>query len=138
MWEEQALRIKDINYPKLYVELNSSYDDDSEVVSTIAIQTAKSDLDESDNTVGVKMRAQFGFNHSESPESVQSDVPFWLEAQVEVVFEVSEENKTSIQEIDEWLENNSPRIVYPYLREAVHSLAAKSGLEDLTLPLLKL
>ncbi|EGQ9137185.1 protein-export chaperone SecB [Vibrio alginolyticus] len=139
MWPEDSFTIRSINYPKLYVELNSDFDQENESVSNISIQTAKSSFDKRDGTIGVKMRAQFGFDNEDGAYLQQEDVPFWLDAQVEVIFGFSSENdEVSEEEIETWIENHSLRVIYPYLREAVSSLASKSGLDDVILPIIKL
>jgi len=63
-----------------------------------------------------------------------NETPFDLKVELVGVFDV-DEDRFPIQHIEHWASTNAPLILYPYLREHVHSLTNKAGFDGLFLPL---
>lgn len=63
--------------------------------------------------------------------------PFDLQVEIIGGFEVNPE-KFDVKYVEDWAAKNAPLILYPYLREHVHSLTNRAGFEGLLLPLFEI
>ena len=66
-------------------------------------------------------------------DSDEDDSPFSLHVELLCLFSIGDKCPTKY--IDSWADKNAPLILYPYLREHVHSLTSRAGFEGLILPL---
>lgn len=132
MWTEDFVQIENINYLNLSIEVNSTANEDEEH-PFISINLARTNYDETDHNLGVKMMALMGYDQSGER---QKNVPFWLKVEVEVVFNF-DQNAFDFDRLQDWVEKVAPSIIYPYVSESVYSLTHKAGFDDIRLPLLR-
>lgn len=142
MWDKHAIQIRDISYKKLYLEVsdNVGSSDLSDAVDaidddggTFRIAIARTEFDDELNRISVKIKVQVGYN--DDSEQIQDEC-FWLEVEVEGHFQVDPEN-FPLEKLELWASQNAPLTLYPYAREAVHSLSSRAMPDSaIMLPLL--
>lgn len=86
-----------------------------------------SDFNEESREISVKIGAEI----DESDDS-----PFTIKVELMGVFHIATEFPDKF--IDKWASENAPLILYPYLREHVHSLTSKAGFSGTILPLFEI
>lgn len=96
------------------------------------LKTAHSSYDQDRHIIEVGVIIEYGIETK--PDEV---LPFSLRAHIMGQFRVDEE-KFKKEKIDKWARINAPYILYPYLREHVFALTARSGFDPVLLPLVEL
>ncbi|MGB5118833.1 MAG: hypothetical protein WBO26_18060 [Providencia rettgeri] len=92
-----------------------------------SLMTGHSPFNQENNTINVMAKAIIG-------ES--DDFPLYICIDVRGTFVVDTE-LFDVQYIESWAKRNAPYILYPYLREHVHSISCRVGLKEVMLPLLE-
>jgi preprotein translocase subunit SecB len=96
------------------------------------LKTAHSSYDEVRHVIEVGSIIEYGIETK--PDEI---VPYSLRAHIMGQFKV-DEAQFKKEKIDLWARINAPYILYPYLREHVFALTARSGFDPVLLPLVEL
>ncbi len=67
-------------------------------------------------------------------EENDDETPFEMKVELLGVFLV-DESRFPVKFIEDWAAKNAPLILYPYIREQVHSLTTRAGFSGVILPL---
>lgn len=128
MWDSHSIQLLTVNYRKLSVEANPSYDSESKAKSpkeeeenSFLMRTANTEFNDDNNTVGVMVSILVGIDKEGNN---LEDSEFWLEVVMEGIFEVDTETFDP-KMIDSWASKNAPLTLYPYAREAAFSLTSR-------------
>lgn len=125
-FKHHPIQLVDLKVLELFIKSEHHVEkDDLPEEGEFAFYHAHSPLNESNNTIAVKM----GVKIDEG-----DDAPFELKVELLGIFEVNLE-KFSIEHIESWAKGNAPLILYPYIREQVYSLAIRAGIDGILLPL---
>lgn len=126
MFKLHAIQLKDLKVLTLSLKVNTEKNQDKlPDLGSFNLSHGHSEFDPDLNRIAVKI----GIEISSSDNS-----PFDLEVEIIGLFEVDlEQFKEKF--ITSWASKNAPLILYPYLREQVHSLSNRAGFSGLLLPL---
>lgn len=128
-YSQHAIQLISLEVLQLHLERDPSRDDKDQVIDKADFQLGHghSEYDVEERKIGVKLIAELGYEDD-------SDLPFKIKVELLGIFSV-DESKFPIDKITHWASKNAPLILYPYLRENVYALSAKTGHKGLLLPL---
>lgn len=125
-FKHHPIQLVDIKVLELYIKsVKHVENEDLPEEGEFGFYHAHTALDDSDNTIAVKMGVKI---------DEEDGAPFTLKVELLGIFEVDVE-KFSIDDLESWARKNAPLILYPYIREHVYSLTIRSGIEGILLPL---
>lgn len=122
-----AIQLVELRVVELSLKVDISFPKDTDLGS-FTIQTGRSKYDDEKHQISVMMRIMSG-------EEEKS--PLKLTAELHGRFEV-DESRFEVKYVEDWAEKNAPLVLYPYLRENVFALTARSGYSEALLPLLEI
>lgn len=105
----------------------------------LLIGSAPGKYEEENKTRRVTLLAKLG--EEIDPDRVTDHIkaggaPFALRVRLVGEFQF-DESRFPMEKIDQWSEQNAPIILFPYMREQIFSLTARSGFRPLILPLVQ-
>lgn len=126
----RELWIKTFIFPKV---------DLPEDTQKLLVGSAPGQYDEENKTRRVTLLAELG--EDIDPDRVADHIkaggaPFAFRVRLVGEFQF-DESRFPMEKIDQWAEQNAPIILFPYLREQIFSLTARSGFRPLVLPLVQ-
>lgn len=98
------------------------------------------DYDQDEKQIVIKVGAEIGerFDADKDPDPDKlKDMPYFLSVSVLGRFEVNED-EFDVKYIQRWARKNATLLVYPFLREHVHSLTVRFGYKGLVMPLIQI
>lgn len=129
MWDSHSIQLLTVNYRKLSIEANPSYNSEpsnanepsEDEENSFLMRTANTEFNDNNNTIGVMVSILVGIDKEGNKIE---DSEFWLEVIMEGIFEVDKETFNPDM-IDSWASKNAPLTLYPYAREAAFSLTSR-------------
>lgn len=126
-YSPHAIQLVELRVVELGLKVDLSYPRDAELGS-FTIETGRSNYDREKRQIVVMMKIESGSDESS---------PLKIVAELHGRFEI-DESRFNVKYVEDWAEKNAPLILYPYIRENVYSLTAKSGYAEALLPLLEI
>ena len=129
------IQLQGILVKELFIRINNPSEPRNLDENQFQIGIGHSDFDEKDSTIDIGLLVTIG-NPDSSGDS-EKDTKFDLKVHLLAKFLI-DKNSFPIDKIDHWAEHNAPLILYPYLREHVHGLSVRAGIDPILLPLMEL
>ncbi|MEX5730759.1 MULTISPECIES: hypothetical protein [Providencia] len=126
--KKHAIQLVDFKTVEITFKARNSSAFSDEVDSTeFSLMTGHSPFNKDSSSINVMAKAVIG---------ELDDFPLYICVDVRGTFVVDTE-LFDVQYIESWAKRNAPYILYPYLREHVHSISCRVGLKGMMLPLLE-
>src|ERR1035441_6352683 len=123
--QPHAIQLKAILVEELHIEVKRQQPDQEPNEYPIRVFVAHSPYDAERKIIQVGIKAE-----TSDPDST----PYNLIVEILGIFDV-DESAFPIKEINHWAEFNAPYILFPFLREQIHSLTFRAGQKPAILPL---
>lgn len=124
-----AIQLKNVRVSDLSIHVNLSAPKDAEGGS-FTMETGRSAYDKELKQIQVKVAVKIG-------QDDDKNAPFTLEVVLHGLFSV-DETRFNPEFVEDWAEKNAPLVLYPYVREQVYALTARTGFNEALLPLLEI
>jgi preprotein translocase subunit SecB len=123
-----AIQLVDLRVAELAIKVDLSFPKDANLGS-FTIETGRSNYDREKHQIQVMMKVMSGYDEEKTPLK--------LVVELHARFEI-DESSFDIQYVEDWAERNAPLVLYPYARENVYALTARSGFSEALLPLIEI
>lgn len=132
---KHAIQLEGILVRELFIRVhpNNTYRNNEEK-GHFQLETGHFNFDKEISEIDVGITIKIG--KPDIPEGNENDTEFDLKVHLLAKFSV-DQSQFPIEKIEHWAENNAPLILYPYIREHVHSLSIRAGIRPILLPLME-
>lgn len=131
---QYPIQLKGLMVRELFIRVNNPQDSQKDENREFSLGIGHSEFDDTNNSIEVMTVVSIG-----EPDNCEEELlstPFDLKVHLIAKFMI-DVNHFPKDQIEHWAKHNAPIILYPYIREHVHSLTIRAGIGPILLPLMQ-
>ena len=132
--KQYPIQLKGLMVRELFIRVNNPQDSRTDENREFSLGIGHSKFDHTNNSIEVITVVSIG--EPDNSEEELLSTPFDLKVRLIAKF-IIDVNHFPEDQIEPWAEHNAPIILYPYIREHVHSLTIRAGIGPVLLPLMQ-